>query len=381
MPDDDGSERTTRPRSRLARNAVVTAAVAALVIVVGLVGLANRAPSGDPQTSRGPQTGSASSTSVAGTSASDTGSRPPDALAAVGGFQQVGSGRGNSAVATGATAGSVVIATAFGQISAGGCAAGVIGSVGATKVDWRPAPGSVDLMASSGSVLLAVGRDADCHSATFASHDAGATWIVTRQAPAFRPTVLRVTGASTFVAAGPTTLWTSDDGVSWRGLDVSEQVLGATPAGMLVGSDGSHLATSTDSGATWQPAEGRPIPASISSAAIGETGVLLGTDGGAWFTTLTSSAEPARLSTGRVIATAQGGRRLAALEVDGDQVRLVLSSDTGDSQVFPISAAGARGSAALTGSLALGSDRIVIALADPVAAEQVIVFSANLNPR
>lgn len=259
------------------------------------------------------------------------------------------------------------------------CAPGAVGELAGPQIQWRPAPGSVQHLVVTGSVLVGVGLTPDCVPAAFRSRDGGRTWSTSPQSPDFRPVTLLAVPDGSYLASGPAGLWASRDGRSWIRRGSPMVVLGVTSDGLLVSSDGRTIATSSDQGSSWKSLPGVTVPTSLASAAVGDRGLLLGTDDGVFWLDLASPGPPRQLSTGRVVATAAAGALLAALEVTPDGLALDLLDETGQFSSRRIELPGVTASVALGGALGLIDQTLVLALVDPQAAETVRVFSAGLS--
>lgn len=322
--------------------------------------------------------------SAGGTSAPE-GSPPP--LPSIGALRLLGETSGDD-VSLAAGGGRLYAATWWGfaifdpgpSASPGDhCAPGAVGNVSGSSIEWRPAPGSIERLALTTNALVGVGLTTDCLPAAFASVDDGRTWSVSRQGPDFRPASLLALPTGGVLASGPAGLWTSLDGRDWTGRSAAVGVLAVTAEGLLVGFDGVGLATSRDEGSSWTRLPGTTLPSPPISAAVGDRGVLVGTDAGTFWLDLASPGPLRRLSTGRAVATATGDRLLAALEVTTDGLVLDLVDGTGASAGHRIDLPSVTASVSLGGALGFVGRSLVVAVVDPQAEETVRFYAADLT--
>ncbi len=312
---------------------------------------------------------------------------PPTPLPSIGAFRLLGETPGDD-VSLAAGGGRLYAATSWGfaifdpgSSSAPGdhCAPGQVGSVSGSAIEWQPVPGSIERLALTTDGLVGIGLTPDCLPAAFASVDAGRTWTVSRQGPDFRPTSLLVLPTGGVLASGPADLWTSRDGRGWTRRTSTVAVLGVTADGLLVGFDGGGLATSRDEGSSWASLPGTTVPSPPISTAVGDRGVLVGTDAGTYWLDLASPGPLRRLSTGRVIATAPGDVLMAALEVTADGLVLDLVDATGASAGRRIDLPSVTASVSLGGALGFVGRTLVLAVVDPQVEETVRLYAADLT--
>lgn len=270
------------------------------------------------------------------------------------------------------------VATGYGQASQGPCGTGFVGALVGSSLAWTPVPGSVEAVDSSGSVLVAVGRNAGCSPASFRSIDGGASWTSSLQQPDFRPDAVTQTATGRWLASSARGFWTSPDGVTWDSGRQSIGRIGRSASGILFGLLGDTLVMSSDDGLSWSAVAGVTMPASPSMMAFGVQAAIMGTDAGAVVVDLLRSGSTRRLSNGRVLAVAAGSGLLAAIEVDVDGLRLVLATDDGAATSTRIVPPGPGAAVGLLARLAVVGSRVVLVLGNPTEAERIVVSAAPL---
>ncbi|MBI2762742.1 MAG: hypothetical protein HYX54_03165 [Chloroflexi bacterium] len=130
---------------------------------------------------------------------------------------------------------------------------------------------------------------------------------------------------------------------------------------------------------TWTLVSGTELSSLPWAAATGDHAAIFAADDGAWFVNLKVPSAPLLMSTGRVLAVAGRSGLLAALEVDGDAIRLDLVSEDGAVVSTEVDPSGPGPGIGLAGSITLTVDRIVVVLVDAAVAERIVVAAAPLR--
>lgn len=297
-------------------------------------------------------------------------------------FIDLGSRTGDSATSTATPDGRVYVGTSWGM---GGdtCGPSSIGAVGSTSITWHDFPGSVDVLAASNDLLVAIGRDDSCNPTSFVSSNGGEAWSSKGQDPFFRPSTLVGVGR-TFIAAGGASFWTSADGLTWTKSSTTVGLLAATPRGLLIGADASgNVLGSSDLGRVWTPIDNARTPSNVTSSAANDAAMVLGTDQGAPFVTLEAlagtTANIETVASGRVVAVAAGGKLLVVIVVVAGHVELTVLNDLGERASVIVTQSPPAGPG-LNGTVSIGADGLVIGLANPSIGGEHVSFMLGRLP-